>query len=178
MARRWSLVLPLAFGLSLPAVAAPTASALEGVPWTWPVRGPLLRTFDPPENPYGAGHRGIDIVTPTGTTVVAPADGVVTFAGKVGGQSYLTLDHGGGLASTSSWVSGFLVRKGDVVARGDPIASSGAGHPGVLPAHLHFGVRRDGSYVDPLELLAPPIVADLIHLAPIVIVASGFRVLW
>jgi murein DD-endopeptidase MepM/ murein hydrolase activator NlpD len=167
MARRWCLVLPLTLALSIAGAPTLRASEFEGSPWGWPIQGPLLRTFDPPEDPYGAGHRGIDIVAPVGTTIVAPADGLVTFAGKVGGQSFITLDHGGGLTSTCSWVSGFFVRKGDVVLRGVPIASSGTGHAGLLPAHLHFGVRLDGAYVDPLNFLGPPPVAELIHLAPI-----------
>ena len=167
MARWRCVVLSLALGLTLAGVPASGASALEAESWRWPIAGPLLRAFDPPENPYGAGHRGIDIVAPAGTTIVAPADGTVSFAGKVGGQSFVTLDHGNGLSSTCSWVSGLSVRKGDVVAQGSPIATSGAGHAGVLPAHLHFGVRLDGAYVDPIELLGPPPVAELIHLAPL-----------
>lgn len=167
MARRWHLVLPLVLALSIVGVPMPQASGLEGPSWEWPIRGPLLRTFDPPEDPYGAGHRGIDIAARFGATIVAPADGVVTFAGKVGGRLFITLDHGSGLTSTCSWVSGSFVRKGDVVLRGVPIASSGTGHDGVLPAHLHFGVRLDGAYIDPLDLLGPPPVAELIHLAPV-----------
>ena len=91
----------------------------------------------------------------------------MTFAGKVGGQLFITLDHGGGFTSTYSWVSGLLVRKGDVVARGAPVGWSGGGHTGVTPSHLHFGVRQDGEYLDPLDFLGPPPVAEFIHLAPL-----------
>ena len=141
--------------------------AHAAVPWVWPVVGPIIRGFDPPDDPYGAGHRGIDIAADLSTVIVAPDDGVVTFAGKVGGKLFLTIDHGGGLSSTCSWLNGVMVRKGDHVRRGQPVALSGWGHPDEPVSHLHFGVRRDGTYVDPLDYLAWPSVAELIRLAPL-----------
>ncbi len=161
-ARRW-LALPLAFATLL--LLAPTALA-AGV-WRWPVVGPIIRGFDPPTSPYGSGHRGIDIATAIGSEVVAPAPGVVSFAGPVGGSLFVSVDHGGGLVSSYSWVSSLLVRKGDVVGEGAPLALSGQGHPGVSPPHLHFGVRRDGEYVDPLELLSAPSVVGIVRLVPV-----------
>jgi murein DD-endopeptidase MepM/ murein hydrolase activator NlpD len=158
------------FCLALVVVAAVVGSAgaaRAAGTWAWPVIGPVVRGFDPPDSPYGSGHRGIDIAAPIGTTVVAPAAGVVTFAGAVAGRLYVTIDHGGGLLSTCSFLSATLVRKGDTVAEGQPIASSGPGHPGDLDPDLHLGVRLAGQYVDPLDYLRPPSVADLIHLAPL-----------
>ena len=143
-------------------------SASAAGDWRWPVTGPVIEPFDAPASPYGTGHRGIDIATPLGTPVQAPAPAVVAFAGPVGGSLFVTLDHGGGLESTYSWLSGLGVRRGDVVAAGATIASSGPGHPGVTPAHLHFGVKRDGAYVDPLDYLLPGSVVGLIRLAPLV----------
>jgi murein DD-endopeptidase MepM/ murein hydrolase activator NlpD len=127
----------------------------------------VLRAFDAPENPFGPGHRGIDVAAPVGTDVLAPASGVVSFAGSVAGGLFVTIDHGGGLRSTSSWVSELLVREGEVVAAGQPVARSGGGHPGGTLPHVHFGVRLDGAYVDPLEYLGPVSVVGLIHLAPL-----------
>ncbi len=150
-------------GASMPAVAA---GALAAQGWAWPVVGPVIQDFDPPEDPYGAGHRGIDIAASVGTPILAPEAGTVSFAGKVGGQLFITLDHGGGLQSTCSWVSAALVRKGDVVAGGARIGLTGQGHPGAVVPHLHFGVRLDGAYLDPLEVLAALPLADLIHLGP------------
>jgi murein DD-endopeptidase MepM/ murein hydrolase activator NlpD len=147
------------------ASVAPSAGATPS--WGWPVVGPVIRGFDPPSTPFGAGHRGIDIAAPVGTSVLAPAPGVVAFAGAVAGHLFVTVDHGGGLTSTYSWVSAILVRKGDVVARGSAVALTGTGHPGVDPPHLHFGVRLDGAYVDPLRFLAPLSLVGLIRLAPI-----------
>ena len=141
------------------------AGAMGG--WSWPVVGPVIRGFDPPSMPYGAGHRGIDIATAFGTPVRAPASGVVTFAGPVAGALFVSVDHGEGVVSSYSWVSSVLVRRGDLVGAGAVLALSGAGHPGVDPAHLHFGVKRDGVYVDPLSLLAPASVVGLIRLVPV-----------
>jgi murein DD-endopeptidase MepM/ murein hydrolase activator NlpD len=162
--RLW-LVLP--FTASLLVCVGPSAHAAPNAGWMWPVVGPVIRGFEPPSTPFGAGHRGIDIGAPIGTPALAPAPGVVTFAGAVAGHLFVTVDHGGGLASTYSWVSAILVRKGDAVARGWPVALTGAGHPGVEPPHLHFGVRINGAYVDPLQFLSPLSLVGLIRLAPI-----------
>jgi murein DD-endopeptidase MepM/ murein hydrolase activator NlpD len=172
------LVLPLVLFVigpwSAPAQAnAPVArgpelsTSLPAGTWAWPVTGPLIRGFDPPTSPFGAGHRGIDIAVPFGTMILAPEAGTVSFAGRVGGELFVTIDHGGGLSSTCSWLSSAAVRKGDVVARGQPIGATGPGHPGSLVPHLHLGVRLDGQYVDPLAYLAPLGVQDLIRLVPL-----------
>jgi murein DD-endopeptidase MepM/ murein hydrolase activator NlpD len=147
------------------ALAAAT-DAVGAANWQWPVVGPVIDPFDPPDTPFGAGHRGIDIATPVGTVIVAPEAAKVTFAGKVGGQLFVTLDHGGGVESTYSWLSATLVRKNDVVARGQAIARSGPGHPGKTPAHLHLGVKLNDVYQDPLAFLGPMSVSAYIRLAP------------
>jgi murein DD-endopeptidase MepM/ murein hydrolase activator NlpD len=135
--------------------------------WVWPVTGPVVRAFDPPDSPYGSGHRGIDIAAPVGAVAVAPAAGVVSFAGPIGGNLFLTLDHGGGLTSTFSWVSSLLVRRGDQIAEGQPVVHTGWAHPGSsVVSSLHLGVRLDGVYQDPLLYLRPIDVSGLIRLAP------------
>jgi murein DD-endopeptidase MepM/ murein hydrolase activator NlpD len=145
--------------------AAPAASASGS--WTWPVLGPVIRGYDPPDSPYGSGHRGIDIAAVVGTTVVSSAPGTVSFAGPVGGGLFVSVDHGAGVVSSYSFLSVVDVRKGDVVAEGAPVGRTGAGHPGMTPAHLHFGVRVDGAYADPMSYLRPAGVASLIRLAPL-----------
>ncbi len=135
--------------------------------WAWPVSGPILRPFDPPGSPYGSGHRGIDIGSPAGTTVVAPETGTVTFAGTVAGHLFVTLAHGAGLSSTYSWLAGILVNEGDLVARGQPIAASGGCHPGDVDPCLHLGVKLNDAYVDPLDYLSPLDVTSMIRLAPV-----------
>ena len=85
----------------------------------------------------------------------------------LGGELFVTLDHGGGLASTYSWLSATVVRKGDVVALGQTIGSTGSGHPGASIPHLHLGMKLDGAYLDPLEVLGPLGVQDFIRLVPL-----------
>jgi hypothetical protein len=165
--RRVCSVLLVVMAVSLPSLAR------AGVPWHWPVTGAIVRGFDPPDDPYGSGHRGIDIATAVGTVVLAPADGVVTFAGKVGGRLFLTIDHGGGISSTCSWLTSVLVRKNDHVVRGQAVATTGWGHADLPIPHLHFGVRKDGTYVDPMTFLAALSVTTLIRLAPLNVDASA-----
>lgn len=169
-----TLVLPLLMVLltgswssSVEPSGAAIAPALPFGSWVWPVEGPVIRGFDPHETPFGNGHRGLDIAVAPGTVIAAPQSGIVSFSGKVGGELFITIDHGGQLSSTCSWVSSSAVRKGEAVSRGQPIGTTGAGHPGSTVPHLHFGVRLAGVYVDPLDYLAPSGVEDLIRLVPI-----------
>jgi murein DD-endopeptidase MepM/ murein hydrolase activator NlpD len=176
-----ALVLPLLMvtftGSSTPsAEPSPIASGTDRIrfvaplqvgTWAWPVQGPVIRGFEPPDTPFGSGHRGIDIAAAPGTPILAAEAGTVSFAGRVAGELFVTIVHGGGLSSTYSWVSSTAVRKGDVVSRGQPIGSTGTGPPGASVPHLHFGAKRDGEYVDPILLLAPLGVQDLIRLVPI-----------
>jgi murein DD-endopeptidase MepM/ murein hydrolase activator NlpD len=160
----------LASRAGLPALTAPTQEGPAPGPaygtYAWPVRGPVLRGFDPPDTPFGSGHRGIDIGAPMGTTVVAAQEGVVAFAGAVAGGLYVSIDHPDGVRTTYSWLSEVSVRKGDAVARGDPIGRSGAGHPGSGVPHLHLGARIGTLYIDPMLLLERGGVVGLVRLAP------------
>jgi murein DD-endopeptidase MepM/ murein hydrolase activator NlpD len=153
-------------GLVALAATPPAAAVTEPGTWTWPVVGPVIEGFDPPDSPFGSGHRGIDIAVAVGTTVVAPADGTVTFAGPVGGRRFVTIEHADGLRSTVSFVEALRVRAGDVVLAGQPIAASDTGHAGGSSPHVHFGVRIGDVYVDPLAYLSPPSVSAFIRLAP------------
>jgi murein DD-endopeptidase MepM/ murein hydrolase activator NlpD len=159
----WGLLLAC---LGVAAASTPASAADEGH-WAWPVVGPVIRSFDAPDSPYGSGHRGIDIAAPLDSTVRSPAPGVVAFAGAIGGEVFVAIQHGGGLRSTYSWLASSSVEEGDAVFAGDPIARSGRGHLGSSVPHVHFGAKRDGAYIDPLSLLAPASVVDLIHLVPL-----------
>src|SRR5262245_47346792 len=149
--------------------ALPAAAALAAGTWTWAVTGGVIREFDPADPPAGCGHRGVDIAAAPGTTVLAAADGSVTFAGPVGGRLFLTIDHGGGLESTYSFLEALLVRRGDVVVQGASIARSGTGHAGFFVPHLHFGVRLNDEYQDPLDRLGPIEGWRFIRLAPLAV---------
>lgn len=147
-------------------MAGPPAGPAYGT-YTWPVQGPVLRGFEPPPDPYGAGHRGIDIGAPYGSTVVASQQGVVAFAGWVAGSLYISIDHPDGVRSTYSWLSGVTVAEGQSVLEGQPIGATGQGHPDLSNPHLHFGTIFGTTYLDPMLLLERGDVAGLIHLAPL-----------
>lgn len=136
--------------------------------YAWPVEGPVIRGFDPPPDPFGPGHRGIDIETPLGTDLVAAEDGVVAFAGWVGGSLFISIDHEDGVRSTYSWLSAVEVEKGDAAFRGQVIGTTGRGHADVPTPHLHFGTRIGDTYIDPLLMLERGSVVGIIHLAPLV----------
>lgn len=135
--------------------------------YSWPLRGRVIRGFEPPPDPYGAGHRGIDIAAPFGSNVSASREGVVAFAGWVAGALFISIDHPDGVRTTYSWLSEVLVRKGQTVTRGELIGHSGHGHPEIPEPHLHFGARVGSTYIDPMLLLEGADVSDLIHLAPL-----------
>jgi len=121
--------------------------------WLWPVPAPIrvVSPFRAPPTPYTSGHRGIDVVVEQGAVIVAPAAGVVSFAGRVVDRGVVAIDHGDGVVSAIEPVDA-LVAAGTVVAAGDPIgvAASG-GH--CAAACAHFGVRVDGQYVSPFLFL-------------------------
>jgi len=162
--RKLILFVAVAWAVLASSAAGPARAAGD---WTWPVVGPVIRGFDPPDSPYGSGHRGIDIAAPVGTPVRAAAAGLVTFAGPVGGRLFVTVDHGAGLESTYSFLDAIAVRRGDVVSQGQPIARSGTGHAGDVVPALHFGVKLADVYVDPLDYLGPIEVWRFIRLAPV-----------
>ncbi|MEU4156603.1 M23 family metallopeptidase [Actinoplanes sp. NPDC026670] len=122
--------------------------------YQWPVLPPaVLRRFDPPPEPWQAGHRGVDLGAVAGAPVRAAGGGAVVYAGVVAGRGVVSILHVGGLRTTYEPVIA-TVRTGDVVAAGDAIGSIEAGHPGCPQAAcLHWGLRRGDVYLDPLMLL-------------------------
>jgi murein DD-endopeptidase MepM/ murein hydrolase activator NlpD len=138
-------------------------------PYLRPVRGAILRHYEPPPTPYAAGHRGIDMAAPVGTPVLAANDGIVAFAGPVGGRLFVSIDHADGIRTTYSFLSLVSVRKGQAVKRGDRVGDSGTGDGSSPEPHLHFGARTGADYIDPEPLLVDGLRRDLsqaIHLAP------------
>lgn len=97
-------------------------------------------------------HLGIDIAVRTGTPIYASGDGTVVKAVYYGGSygTYVTIDHGGGVATHYAHCSSLNVKQGDVVKRGQQIAVSGA-TGNVTGPHLHFEYRVNGNVVNPLE---------------------------
>ncbi len=114
------------------------------------------------EATFGLPHTGIDIATPQGTPIRAPADGVVTKIrdGGARGLSYMVITHANGLATAYLHLSGFAASTGAYVVQGQVIAYSG-GTPGTPGAgylttgpHLHFEVWDGGVARNPLEYLS------------------------
>jgi hypothetical protein len=139
------------------------------------VHGPVIRGFEPPPDPFGQGHRGIDIAAPFGTDMVAAAGGLVAFAGWVAGSLFISIDHPDGVRTTYSWLSKVDVKTGDRVSKSQVIGQTGHGHPDVSTPHLHFGARVGSTYIDPMLLLERGSVVGLIHLAPLASSAPGSR---
>ena len=161
--RRVLLCVALVAFLSAPSARSGTIDLIQPVP------GPITRHFEPPPTPYAAGHRGIDFGSPIGTEVVASAPGTVAFAGPVGGSLSVSIDHPGGLRTTYSFLSAVLVKKGQAVVQGQPVARSGPGAAGEKP-NLHFGLRSGTDYLDPEPYLLASIRRNIwrvIWLAPI-----------
>ena len=119
----------------------PPVDAPVIAPFRPPVDAPVIDPFRPPENPYGPGNRGVEYDTEPGDVVRAAASGTVVFAGAVAGALHVTVDHGGGVVSSYSYLQRISVRDGTYVEVGAVI--------GIAGERLHFGVRVDGSYTDP-----------------------------
>jgi hypothetical protein len=128
----------------------------------WPVHGRVSGRFGNqrvyvladgtavPKSP----HSGMDIAASTGTPVLAPAAGVVTF---VAPDLYLTggtvlLDHGHGVSSNFLHLSRIDVHVGDRVLQDQPIGAVGATGRATGP-HLHWGINWFDVRIDPLLVL-------------------------
>ncbi len=125
----------------------------------WPVgdRPAVLRGWDPPENPYGPGHRGVDLAAPAGAPVRAVAAGTVSFAGRVAGRGVVSVElaaTGDPPLRTTYEPVAVSVKKGDEVAAGEVLGT-------VEPAGshctgcLHWGLLRGDVYLNPLSVLPP-----------------------
>lgn len=129
--------------------------------WSWPVHGPVLQTFAyDPAHPYAGGqHRGIDIgATANGDPVVAPAGGVVSFAGSVfTNGKCVTIETSDGYSVTLTHLGSIGVAKGATVAEGAVVGTVGpSGTPDFSVPYVHLGIRHSADangYVDPLGLL-------------------------
>src|SRR4051794_39477029 len=127
--------------------------------WVWPLspRPAVVHAFDPPDSPYGSGHRGVDLAGAVGQPVFAIGDGVVTYAGPLAGRFVIVVSHGRLRSTYEPGSAGVAV--GDRVRAGQQIGVLSVVGSHCLPAAcLHLGVLRGTEYLDPLALLGSALI--------------------
>lgn len=115
------------------------------------------RRLHPVHRVYRA-HTGVDYAAPSGTPVVAVADGVVVFKGwGGGGGNTLKIKHAGNLQSGYLHLRGFAkgIKQGSRVSQGDVIGYVGSTGTSTGP-HLDFRLWRNGTPIDPLKVPSEP----------------------
>jgi murein DD-endopeptidase MepM/ murein hydrolase activator NlpD len=139
--------------LSRAAPAPVPAATGSGDPpaFTWPVRSRHVVAQACTDSP---GRRGINIAAPEGAIVRAAADGLVLYAGddlKNYGNVIL-IRHRNGWVTAYAYNKKMLVKRGDRVRQGQPIAAVGLVAAVSFP-QLHFEVRRNSELLDPANYL-------------------------
>ena len=129
--------------------------------WAWPLdpHPEVARPFDRPDQPWLAGHRGVDLAATVGQSVLAPTAGRLSWSGMVAGRPVVVVTHDNGLRSTFEPVAATAV-VGSSVTRGQAIGTvtSEPGHCAPRTC-LHWGVRRGETYLDPLAYVGrPPVI--------------------
>ena len=132
-------------------------SVLIATPSLWPVMGRITSSFGETRQVLASGgtrpHMGVDIASPVGTAILAPADGVVKFTGW--GQQYgrcISLDHGHGFSTMYGHLKEFSVKAGARVKKGQPIGKVGLTGQTNGP-HLHYVIYFHGRPVNPAPFL-------------------------
>lgn len=131
------------------------AAGWRQMPFLWPAVGRISTLFGSQRiyrGEPGSYHSGIDIARPTGTVVLAPADGVVILATAKPFTlegNLLMVDHGAGLNSAFMHLSRIDVTPGEHVRRGQPIGAVGRTGRATGP-HLHWSLKWREARIDPL----------------------------
>ncbi|MCI7796879.1 MAG: peptidoglycan DD-metalloendopeptidase family protein [Lachnospiraceae bacterium] len=126
--------------------------------WPCPSSSRITSGFGDRSSPTegaSSNHKGIDIGAPTGSNIVAAAAGevvVATYSYSAG--NYVMINHGGGVYTVYMHASKLLVSVGQKVKRGEVIAKVGSTGYSTGP-HLHFGIRVNGTYVNPRKYVSP-----------------------
>jgi murein DD-endopeptidase MepM/ murein hydrolase activator NlpD len=125
---------------------------LAATPSIWPTDGFVTSGYGFRTSPFTGRrqfHAGIDIAADFGTTIVAPASGRVTYAGRRGAFGRIVeIDHGFGVNTIYGHTDDIYVRVGQRVERGTKIASVGSTGRSTGP-HLHYQVKAQGRTVNP-----------------------------
>lgn len=127
----------------------------------WPAKGRVSGLFGSQRiyrnGEKGDPHSGVDVALPTGTRVIAPADGVVVLAADhpfTLEGNLLMINHGMGLNSAFLHLSRIDVKLADHVRQGQPIGAVGMTGRASGP-HLHWGMKWLDRRIDPLLLAGP-----------------------
>lgn len=133
---------------------------LGDISFTWPCPSSSRITSNfgsrsSPTEGASSDHKGIDIGASTGSNIVAAADGeVVVSTYSYSAGNYVMINHGGGVYTVYMHASKLLVSVGDSVKKGQTIAKVGSTGYSTGP-HLHFGIRVNGTYVNPRQYVSP-----------------------
>ena len=123
--------------------------AAERIPFDMPVTSGFRFTSGFGQR-WGRMHNGTDFAAPIGTPIVAPADGVVTFAGWSSGYGRLVkIQHAFGIETRYAHQSRIRVNVGQRVSRGERIGDIGNSGRSTGP-HLHYEIRVGGRPVNPM----------------------------
>ncbi|MBQ9610217.1 MAG: peptidoglycan DD-metalloendopeptidase family protein [Lachnospiraceae bacterium] len=121
----------------------------ERLPYILPVENYILSSGFGPR--WGTNHNGIDMAVPTGTEVMASADGIVIQSGWNGGYGIsVYIDHENGVITRYGHMSQTLVSVGQRVSQGDIIGLSGSTGDSTGP-HVHFEMRENDVPIDPIR---------------------------
>ncbi|MER5979135.1 M23 family metallopeptidase [Streptomyces sp. NPDC001857] len=140
-----------------PGPLTPPSGPVPAIGRAWPVgsRPPVLRGWEPPTTVYGRGHRGVDLAAAPGAPVRAVAAGRVSFAGWVAGRSVVSVELAGTDLRTTYEPVAATVRKGDEVGAGEQVGTVQPSGSHCATTCVHWGLRRNEAYLDPLSLLPP-----------------------
>lgn len=126
-------------------------------PAGWPVSGSLSSPYGSRRHPVHEVprfHTGVDISVPPGSEVKATADGIVSLAGWTENSGIVVVvEHGHGFSTAYAHSRKALVRVGQRVVRGEPIALSGSTGVSTGP-HVHYEIWKNGRHTDPAGYLA------------------------
>ena len=130
---------------------------ISGFIWPCPDYNRISSYFGPRPQPVpgaSTNHKGIDLTASYGTAILASASGMVTTATHSNSAgNYIVIAHGNGMSTVYMHCSLLLVSVGDNVEQGEMIAKVGS--TGYSSGnHLHFGIIKNGTYVDPLEYVS------------------------
>ncbi len=129
-----------------------------GEKFKWPLSGyyTISSGFSHRINPVtgqSENHSGLDVPAPAGTPISAAAPGTVAWAYLSGSAgNWVGIDHGNGIVTVYMHMSAFNCKPGDVVKAGDIIGYVGSTGQST-GNHLHFSVRVNGYYVNPIYYL-------------------------